>query len=174
MSHATVASEILRRISAGELPAVADFIVVPAKTGGGTCRGCGLALSAGEFRCVIDCVTANLEPFPMHVGCFLVWSEACMRTAEHEDRALTPGGPTGTSEITGVPGAWETLKETMFCQTRLEMLGNRMRGASQFADAVSHMRKSQSAKARAACESARRESRLAHEAYDEHVRDHGC
>jgi len=172
MSHVAARAEVLRRVFAGELPTVADFVVIQANTGDGICKGCGLSLSAGEPRCVIDSVTASLGPFPMHAECFLVWGEACMRAAKHEDRIRRVDGTADLTPDDDLSPAW--LKTAMFCQTRLEMLGNRTRGASQYADAVRHMRKSQSAKARAACERARHQSRLAHEAYDEHVRDHGC
>jgi hypothetical protein len=174
MSKSAARSEILRRIKAGELPIVADFIVVQAKAGDGTCHGCGTALSAGEPRCVIDCAAANFGPLPMHAGCFLLWSEACMRELAGEDPDHKPDGATRATPIPGRAPAWYALETGMFCQTRLEMLTTCVRGAHDFAEAVRRMRKSKAAGARKVCEQARRQSRLAREAYDDHVAHHGC
>lgn len=95
---------------------------------------------------------------------------AASRTAEPE-RPDEPHEPPGASRAPR--SDWDS-KGRMFCQTRLEMLNNRLRSANEFANAVRRMRTSGEIAARAACEQARRESRLAREVYDEHVRDHRC
>lgn len=91
-----------------------------------------------------------------------------MRT---QDVARKADGASGANMVARPP-PWLTTK--MFCRIRLEMLNSRVRDANEFAEAVRRMRKTGAPAARAACDEARRQSRLTHEAYDEHVRDHGC
>jgi hypothetical protein len=174
MPNAARRSEVLRRISAGELPVGARFVVVQASAGDGACHGCGETLSAGQSRCVVDCATGNRGPFPMHARCFLVWSEACMRTAD-EEVASRLEGVNGATSLTKPPETWRAVGPVeTFCQMRLALLNDQMRRANDFAESVRHMRHSGASAARAACERARHEAHLAREAYDAHVKDHGC
>lgn len=110
----------------------------------------------------------------MHAGCFLVWGEACMLTIEHNELLRSAPGATGVTPVDEVAVPLYTLRPQTFCQTRLQMLTDRVRDTNKFADAVRRMRKSRTGAARAACEQARRQSRLTRAAYNEHLRDHGC
>ena len=173
MSSAMARFEIIRRISAGELPGATDFSRVLTRSGDGICGGCGETLSAGELQCVIDFPTTEFGPFAMHADCFFMWGEACVRTAEHKDRIRQPDEGTGASAL-AIPPLSSRLVEEVFCRTRLAMLDALVCRANEFAESVRSLRRSRVPATRAACETARRAARLAREAYEEHLRRHRC
>jgi hypothetical protein len=177
VSEATLRSEILRRINADELSALTDFTLVQATTNQGICSGCGRTLPPGEPCFLVKCVPASFARSAMHPECFLIWREMCTRiVAEQRTRGDGAVARARSARGEGAPRHNDRAVDysRSFCSKRLELLNSYVQKADTFADAVRWNRISPARADGISSAQAGRDVQLAHDAYDQHVKQHGC